>query len=141
MYTDSWDGPKFLIFLWTVCVYEWAREMESKDYYYLKMDWPLYMFSTASHQSNPIPYLLPYCSRLLLSNENKNNTLQVNRLVERKSTDKQRIIIISIHTLRVFIVISSEESIFPAFISFAIFPNPTGCHHHIIKNTTNKLRK
>jgi hypothetical protein len=30
-------------------------------------------------------------------------------------------------TLSVFIEINSEESIFPAFISLAIFPNPTGC--------------
>lgn len=31
-----------------------------------------------------------------------------------------------LHTLRVFIVINSWESIFPAFIRYAIFPNPTG---------------
>ena len=34
-------------------------------------------------------------------------------------------------TFSVFIVINSEESIFPAFISLAIFPKPIGCQKKI----------
>lgn len=44
----------------------------------------------------------------------------------------------NIHTLRVFIVINSEESIFPAFISFAIFPRPTGCQWWTVEHIYHK---
>ena len=99
------------------------------------MNRPLDMFSTSSHQPNPITYLLSNCTSFLqyygahyLTVSQGNTSTNLNLEIIEK---------IAI-TLRVFMVINSEESILPAFISFAIFPNPTGCRDHSNSYDTKK---